>query len=180
MVFPFPRRKLVLWQQKLANITLQISISRGCCPPRNPTPAEGFQAKGHTQTLNHDDRIITCKEYKPSRHKRPNKQNRKTRREKLSHLGADNGTEPGFDKPQPKIVRPIYVTPIQKNPDAQVDLPRTMMEQSEEWRNHSDRKSGYVISGTRLYIPIQVQWAMENRRACLVCLCKEGRYEESW
>jgi hypothetical protein len=33
-------------------------------------------------------------------------------------------------KPQPKIVRPIYVTPIKKNPDAQVDLPRTMMEHS--------------------------------------------------
>jgi hypothetical protein len=34
----------------------------------------------------------------------------------------------------------MYVTPIKKNPDAQVDLPRTMMEQSEEWRNHSDRR----------------------------------------
>jgi hypothetical protein len=35
----------------------------------------------------------------------------------------------------------MYVTPIQKNPDAQVDLPRTMMERSEEWRNHSDRRT---------------------------------------
>jgi hypothetical protein len=34
----------------------------------------------------------------------------------------------------------MYVTPIQKNSDAQVDLPRTMKEQSEEWRNHSDRR----------------------------------------
>jgi hypothetical protein len=59
---------------------------------------------------------------------------------KLSHLGADNGTEPGSGKPQPKIVRPIYVTPIEKNPDVQVDLPRTMMEKSEEWRNHNDER----------------------------------------
>jgi hypothetical protein len=66
--------------------------------------------------------------------------NHRTRREKLSHLGADNGTEPGSDKPQPKIVQPIYVTPIKKNPDTQVDLPRTMMEQSKEWRNHNDRR----------------------------------------
>jgi hypothetical protein len=56
------------------------------------------------------------------------------------HLGADNGTKPGSDKPKPKIVRPIYATPIKKNPNAQVDLPRTMMEQSEEWRNHNDRR----------------------------------------
>jgi hypothetical protein len=62
------------------------------------------------------------------------------REKKLSHLGVDNGTKPGSDKPQPKIVRRIYVTPIKKNPDAQVDLPRTMMEQSEEWRNHNDRR----------------------------------------
>jgi hypothetical protein len=34
----------------------------------------------------------------------------------------------------------IYVTPIKKNPDAQVGLPCTMMEQSEEWRNHRDRR----------------------------------------
>jgi hypothetical protein len=72
---------------------------------QNPTQEEGFQAEGHTQTLNLDDRIITCEEYKPGRRKRSNKQNRRTRREKkLSHLGADNGTEPGSDKPQPKIV----------------------------------------------------------------------------
>jgi hypothetical protein len=51
-----------------------------------------------------------------------------------------SGTESGSDKPQPKIVRPIYVTPIKKNPDAEVDLPRTMMDQSEEWRNHNDRR----------------------------------------
>jgi hypothetical protein len=43
-------------------------------------------------------------------------------------------------KPQPKIVRLIYVTPIKKNPDAQVDLPMTMMVQSEEWRNHNNRR----------------------------------------
>jgi hypothetical protein len=67
--------------------------------------------------------------------------NRRTRREKmLSHLGADNGTKPGSDKPQPKIVQPTYVTPIKKNPDAQVDLPMTMMVQSEEWRNHNNRR----------------------------------------
>jgi hypothetical protein len=108
---------------------------------QNPTQEEGSQAEGHTQTLNLDDWIITCKEYKPGRRKRSNKQNCRTRREKkLSHLGADNGTKPGSDKPQPKIVQPTYVTPIQKNPDAQVDLPRTMLEQSEEWRNHSDRR----------------------------------------
>jgi hypothetical protein len=29
---------------------------------------------------------------------------------KLSHLGADDGTEPGSDKPQHKIVRPIYMS----------------------------------------------------------------------
>jgi hypothetical protein len=62
------------------------------------------------------------------------------REKKLSHLGAENGTKPGSDKPQPKIVRPVYVTPIKKNPDAQVDLLRTMTEQSKEWRNHNDRK----------------------------------------
>jgi hypothetical protein len=106
---------------------------------QNPTQEEGSQAEGRTQTLNLDDWIITCKEYKPGRRKRSNKQNRRTRREeKLSHLGAGNGIEPGSDKSQPKIVRPVYVTPIKKNPDAQVDLPRTMMEQSEKWRNHKD------------------------------------------
>jgi hypothetical protein len=100
---------------------------------QDPTQEEGSQAKGHTQTLNLDDWIIICKEYKPGRCKRSNKQNRRTRREKKSsHLGADNGTKPGSDKPQPKIVQPTYVTPIKKNPDAQVDLPMTMMVQSEE------------------------------------------------
>jgi hypothetical protein len=108
---------------------------------QNPTQEEDSQVGGHTQTLNLDDWIITWKEYKPGRCKRSNEQNRRMRREKkLSHLGADNGTKLGSDKPQPKIVQPIYVTPIKKNPDAQVDLPRTMMEQREEWRNHSDRK----------------------------------------
>jgi hypothetical protein len=34
----------------------------------------------------------------------------------------------------------MYVTPIKKNPDARVDLPRTMMEQSKEWRNDNDRR----------------------------------------
>jgi hypothetical protein len=53
---------------------------------QDPTQEEGSQAKGHTQTLNLDEWIITCKEYKPSRRKRSNKQNRRTRREKkLSH-----------------------------------------------------------------------------------------------
>jgi hypothetical protein len=67
---------------------------------QNPTQEEGSQAEGHTQTLNLDDWIITCKEYKPGRRKRSNKQNCRTRREKkLSHLGADNGTKPGSDKP---------------------------------------------------------------------------------
>jgi hypothetical protein len=102
---------------------------------QNPTQEEGSQAEGHTQTLNLDNWIITCKEYKPGRRKRFNKQNRRARREKkLSHLGADNGTKTSSNKPQPKIVQPTYVTPIKKNLDAQVDLPRTMMEQSEEWR----------------------------------------------
>jgi hypothetical protein len=78
---------------------------------QNPTQEEGSQAEGHTQTLNIDDWINTCKEYKPSRRKRSNKQYRRTRREKkLSHLGADNGTEPSSDKPQLKIVRPIYMS----------------------------------------------------------------------
>jgi hypothetical protein len=54
------------------------------------------------------------------------------REKKLSHLGTDNGTEPGSDKPQPKMVQPMYVAPLKKNPDAQVDLPRTMMEHSEK------------------------------------------------
>jgi hypothetical protein len=31
------------------------------------TQEEGSQAEGHTQTLNLDDWIITCKEYKPGR-----------------------------------------------------------------------------------------------------------------
>jgi hypothetical protein len=31
---------------------------------QNPTQEEGSQGKGHTQTLNLDDWIITCKEYK--------------------------------------------------------------------------------------------------------------------
>jgi hypothetical protein len=35
----------------------------------------------------------------------PTNKNHRTRQEKkLSHLGADNGTKPGSDKPQPKIV----------------------------------------------------------------------------
>jgi hypothetical protein len=67
---------------------------------QNPTQEEGSQAEGHTQTLNLDDWSIICKEYKPGRRKRSNKQNCRTRREKkLSHLGADNGTKPGSDKP---------------------------------------------------------------------------------
>jgi hypothetical protein len=108
---------------------------------QNQTQEEGSQAEGHTPTLNLDDWIITFKGYKPGRGKRSDKQNRRTRREKkLSHLGAGNGTKPGSDKPQPKIVRPMYVTPLKKNPDTQVDLPRTMMEQSEEWRNHNGRR----------------------------------------
>jgi hypothetical protein len=66
---------------------------------QNLIQEEGSQAEGHTQTLNLDDWIITCKEYKPGRRKRSNKQNRRTRREKkLSHLGADNGTKPGSGK----------------------------------------------------------------------------------
>jgi hypothetical protein len=76
---------------------------------QDPTQEEGSQAEGHTQNLNLDDWIITCKEYKPGRRKRSNKQNCRTRREKkLSHLGTDNGTKPGSDKP--KIVRPIYMS----------------------------------------------------------------------
>jgi hypothetical protein len=98
-------------------------------PTQNLIQEEGSQAEGHTQTPNLDDWIITCQEYQPGRRKRSNKQNCRTRREKkLSHIGTDNGTESGSGKPQPKIVRPIYVTPIKKNPDAQADLPRTMME----------------------------------------------------
>jgi hypothetical protein len=139
--FSCPRRKLALWQQKLANITLYISISRRCCPPKTQLKKKVLKAEGHTQTLNLDDWIITCKEHKPGRRKRSNQQNRRTRRDKkLTYLGADNGIKPGSDKPQHKIVRPIYVTPIKKNPDAQVDLPRIMMEQSGKWRNHNGRR----------------------------------------
>jgi hypothetical protein len=124
-------------------------------PTQNLIQEEGSQAEGHTQTLNLDDWITTCKEYKLGRRKRSNKQNRRTRREKkLSHLGADNGTKPGSNKPQPKIVQPTYVTHIKKNPDAQVDLPMTMMVQGEEWRNHNNRRVDKVISGTRLCIPM--------------------------
>jgi hypothetical protein len=36
---------------------------------QNPIQEEGSQAEGHTQTLNLDDWIITCKEYKPGRRK---------------------------------------------------------------------------------------------------------------
>jgi hypothetical protein len=87
-------------QHNTININKQKMLST-----QNPTQEEGSQAEGHTQTLNLDDWIITCKEYKPGRHKRSNKQDCRTRREKkLSHLGADNGMEPGSDKPQPKIV----------------------------------------------------------------------------
>jgi hypothetical protein len=46
---------------------------------QEPTQEEGSQVEGHTQTLNLDDWIITCKGYKPGRRKRSNKQNRKTR-----------------------------------------------------------------------------------------------------
>jgi hypothetical protein len=34
-------------------------------PTQNLTQEEGSQAEGHTQTLNLDDWIITCKDYKP-------------------------------------------------------------------------------------------------------------------
>jgi hypothetical protein len=37
------------------------------------TQEEDSQAEGHTQTLNLDDWIITCKEYKPGRRKLSNK-----------------------------------------------------------------------------------------------------------
>jgi hypothetical protein len=109
---------------------------------QNPTQEEGSQAEGHTQTLNLDDWIITCEEHKPGRRKRCDKQNLRTRREKkLSHLGADNGTKPGSNKPSLRLSDLyIYITPIKKNPDAQVDLPRIMMERSEKWRNHNDRR----------------------------------------
>jgi hypothetical protein len=42
-------------------------------PTQDPTQEEGSQAEGHTQTLNLDDWIITCKEYKPGRRKRSDK-----------------------------------------------------------------------------------------------------------
>jgi hypothetical protein len=68
-------------------------------PTQNRIQEEGSQAEGHTQTLNLDGWIITCKKYKPGRRKRSNKQNRRTRREKnSSHLGTDNGTKPGSGK----------------------------------------------------------------------------------
>jgi hypothetical protein len=68
-------------------------------PTQNRIQEEGYQAEGHTQTLNLDSWIITCKEYKPGRRKRSNKQNRRTRREEnSSHLGTDNGTKPGSGK----------------------------------------------------------------------------------
>jgi hypothetical protein len=34
---------------------------------QDPTQEEGSQAEGHTQTLNLDDWIVICKEYKPGR-----------------------------------------------------------------------------------------------------------------
>jgi hypothetical protein len=97
-------------QHNTININKQKMLST-----QNPTQEEGSQAEGHTQTLNLDDWSNTCKEYKPSRRKRSNKQNHRKRREKkLSHLGADNGTKPGSDKPRPKIVRPIYMSLISR------------------------------------------------------------------
>jgi hypothetical protein len=36
---------------------------------QNPIQEEGSQAEGHTQTLNLEDWIIICKEYKPGRRK---------------------------------------------------------------------------------------------------------------
>jgi hypothetical protein len=69
MVFHVPRRKLVLRQQEARqhnpiNINKQKMLST-----QNPTQEEGSQAEGHTQTLNLDDWIITCKGYKPGRRK---------------------------------------------------------------------------------------------------------------
>jgi hypothetical protein len=46
---------------------------------QDPTQEEGSQAEGYTQTLNLDDWIIICKEYKPGRRRRSNEQNRRTR-----------------------------------------------------------------------------------------------------
>jgi hypothetical protein len=48
-------------------------------PTQNLTQEEGSQAEGHTQTLNLDAWIITCKKHKPGRHKRSDKQNCRTR-----------------------------------------------------------------------------------------------------
>jgi hypothetical protein len=48
-------------------------------PTQNLTQEEGCQDEGHTQTLNLDDWSITCKEHKPGRRKRSDKQNRRTR-----------------------------------------------------------------------------------------------------
>jgi hypothetical protein len=73
--------------QKEAN--LMTAEARQCNPidinkqrmlsTQDPTQEEGSQADGHTQTLNLDDWIITCKEYKLGRRKRSNKQNCRTR-----------------------------------------------------------------------------------------------------
>jgi hypothetical protein len=58
---------------------IDINKQRMLSTKKNPTQEEGSQAEGHTQTLNLDDCIITCKEYKLGRRKRSNKQNRGTR-----------------------------------------------------------------------------------------------------
>jgi hypothetical protein len=41
----------------------------------------------------------------------------------------------------------MYGTPIRKDPNAQVDLLRTMMEKSKEWRNHNDRRMDKLYVG---------------------------------
>jgi hypothetical protein len=59
---------------------------------QNPTQEEGSQAEGHTQTLNLDGWIIPCKEYKPGRRKRSNKQKKnrkiKMRKEVITSRGS--------------------------------------------------------------------------------------------
>jgi hypothetical protein len=51
-------------QHNTININKQKMLST-----QNPIQEEGSQAEDHTQTLNLDDWIITCKEYKPGRRK---------------------------------------------------------------------------------------------------------------
>jgi hypothetical protein len=143
---------------------------------QNPTQEEGSQAEGHTQTLNLDYWIITCKEYKPGRRKRSNKQNRGTIREKkLSHLGADKGTKPGSDKPQAKMVRPIYMSLLSRR-----ILMHKLIYQGLRWskaKNGEITVMGEWISYKRDQTIYSYTSSMSyGEYKSMFCLCNKGRY----